>query len=374
MPKPRTKPKKYRPNILLRAVNYEKDGSIVLNFRSFRKGNLVNDKSVQNLLFDPRAFKEYDGNVYSKIKFINFGNCDYITDHTLILISQLCHHVEKLTLSHCTYISDYGIISVVSHNPNLKWLDISSTWASHECIAAVSDYCTNLQKIWASGSNIAFLPDNIVNLQYLKYLNLQNNCIAALPRSTANLNGKCILILTGNPLIFPPLHAIDRKSAATFKRYVENIDHILHGGVGVTTSKKENTHKENNGGSTTIETDINTTEQTLPMVKMAGAGHLEPHLHQVQVLVAEIDYEKQYNFYSRSAMLTEEKCDDLKQEEQDQDQTGVASIDYEKDFNLYSSQATLIDNCSEFRQEEQEQTGVASIDYEKEFNLYRSQI
>lgn len=368
MPKPKTKPKNKRPNVLSRAVNYEKDGSIVLNFRAFRKGNLVNDKSVQNLLFDPRAFKEYNGDVYSKIKFINFGNCDYITDHTLILISQLCHHVEKLTLSHCTYISDYGIISVVSHNPKLKWLDISSTWGTHECLAAVTEYCTNMEKIWASGSSIAFLPDNIANLQRLKYLNLQNNCIASLPRSTANLKGKCILILTGNPLIFPPLYVVDRNHAASFKRYLDGLDSVLHGGV---TSKK-NTNKKNNG-SIDINTDTDTTE-TLPMVKMAGAGHLEPQLYQVQVLVAEIDYEKQYNFYSRSAMLTEENCDEFKQEEQEQDQTGVASIDYEKDFNLYRSQATLIENCSEFRQEEQEQTGVASIDYEKEFNLYRSQI
>eukprot|EP00554_Chaetoceros_debilis_P012014 CAMPEP_0194117172 /NCGR_PEP_ID=MMETSP0150-20130528/30265_1 /TAXON_ID=122233 /ORGANISM="Chaetoceros debilis, Strain MM31A-1" /LENGTH=64 /DNA_ID=CAMNT_0038808097 /DNA_START=19 /DNA_END=209 /DNA_ORIENTATION=+ len=64
MPKPKTNDKAMRKlNILSRVIKYQGDGNIALNFRKFQKGKMINDRTVQDLLFYPGGFKEYNGDV-----------------------------------------------------------------------------------------------------------------------------------------------------------------------------------------------------------------------------------------------------------------------------------------------------------------------
>ncbi|KAI9679878.1 MAG: SCF ubiquitin ligase complex subunit [Caeruleum heppii] len=108
----------------------------------------------QNLLNVAHSVKKTDSYFayYDLVKRLNLSTFgDEVSDGTVTPLA-VCKRVERLTLTNCTKLSDFGVTSLVNGNRSLLALDISGLdLISDHTLLTVADNCTRLQGLNITG-------------------------------------------------------------------------------------------------------------------------------------------------------------------------------------------------------------------------------
>ena len=91
-------------------------------------------------------------------------------------------------------------------------------------MAAVVEICKNIVKLHVPCCGLTALPENIGTLSKLRSLNVCNNSIEELPRSIAELDASCEIIVRANSLLRVPPYEIAEDGIPAIRQYFEELD------------------------------------------------------------------------------------------------------------------------------------------------------
>jgi len=165
--------------------------------------NVTKDEDVTKVLQKLQDRKD-------KVHNIDFTCCTLITDTALNLIGETFSHIKTLDLYGCIGITEKGMSTILSSNPNLINLNFSSCKKVNgdAALQSVIDNCPSIETLIAEDVGITTIPTDIGILQKLKLLDLDRNSITVVPRSILDLPTECKLDFFNNPLQEPPVSVI----------------------------------------------------------------------------------------------------------------------------------------------------------------------
>mmetsp|Transcript_30850 Transcript_30850/g.29460 ORF Transcript_30850/g.29460 Transcript_30850/m.29460 type:complete len:233 (+) Transcript_30850:84-782(+) len=121
-----------------------------------------------------------------KLKALNLGFCNEISDQGVMKIAQCCQELEKLELYQCVKISDYSLYKIADFCLLLKCLNIAYCMLiTPIAIQRVIVSCELLEDLDLSRCN-SFDGDDLFDLLEVSHLNLRNLKIQRCP----NINAK----------------------------------------------------------------------------------------------------------------------------------------------------------------------------------------
>jgi hypothetical protein len=179
----------------------------------------VKDHHVMDVLMNPHVNADL-------VTYISLSNCSGITNDTLIQISNMCPHLEKLYVNSCD-ITDDGIVALAEKcGQQLKRLYYSGCKkCTDAALKSIVNNCRKLEYLYARDCGISTIPENIgYQLRNLKQLYLSNNKITKIPPSLNLLKEtlKYNFDISGNLLQGPPIEIADQGFKA-IERYFEEI-------------------------------------------------------------------------------------------------------------------------------------------------------
>lgn len=130
---------------------------------------------LRTLMTDPKdLYAPYP----SMIKRLNLtAIAEFVTD-ALILRTQACRNLERLTLSGCSLVSNTAMEIIVGYNPNLQSIDMSGmSYVGDKTLFALAQNCKKLQGLYAANcTRITDLgvKELVKNCPYLKRVKLTN--------------------------------------------------------------------------------------------------------------------------------------------------------------------------------------------------------
>eukprot|EP00935_MAST-01C_sp_MAST-1C-sp1_P001149 g1149.t1 len=122
------------------------------------------DKAFDKDRCDDKAVTEFAERFGGHVRKVNLGNCEDVTDESVLSLAQWCSGIHTIRLDGCTLLTDESVVSLAQHCTGIQLINLAGCpLLTDKSVVLLAQHCTSIHKIGIGGCPL-LTDESVVSL------------------------------------------------------------------------------------------------------------------------------------------------------------------------------------------------------------------